>query len=29
MIHEMMKDIFNHKMGMQTNYFIDPFTLKI
>ena len=28
-IHGMMKDVFEHGIGMENNYFIDPFSLRI
>ena len=28
-IHEMMKDIFNSNFGIQNNFILDPFTLRI
>ena len=28
-IHGMMKDIFEHGLGMENNYLIDPFSLRI
>jgi hypothetical protein len=28
-LHEMMKDIFTQRVGMSTNYFLEPFTVKI
>ena len=28
-IYEMMNDIFSHKICMDNNYFVDPFSLKM
>jgi hypothetical protein len=28
-IHEMMKDIFQSKVGIQNNFILDPFSLRI
>jgi hypothetical protein len=28
-IHEMMKDIFASKVGIQNNFILDPFSLRI
>ena len=29
MLHDMMKDIFAQKVGMQNSYILDPMTLRI
>ena len=28
-LHSMMKDVFSHGLGMENNYLIDPFSLRI
>lgn len=28
-IHEMMKDIFNHGVGMNNTFLVDPFSLRV